>query len=427
MNFKDFGKALATGGLSVVTDELGITKDKYKKQDQAAKEAMDKAVAEYEKLNPPVIEEYNPDQYQWNGDLQLEGVDSGKGINYQDIDNAFGGVSTDPILREKQLASLGALDSIITGGGFNATDRANLNRVQSEAAQADRGRREAILQNMSARGMGGSGMELLAQLQSSQAATDRQSQAGLDIAGMAQQRALDAIMKQGALSGGVREQDFGEAAQKAQAANAIAQFNANNKMNVNQFNKQNELDVAKFNANTQNNANQANWQGKQNIADKNIELINQAQMQNKIINPQQNFQNQANIAQGKANAQVGMANDWQQNAAQKSAKDGQIINGIAGLGAAGLMASDKRVKKEIKSINPKDIEEFMLAVKPKSFKYKGSDEKKQGFIMQDILDTKIGKEIARQDNTGVLGFDPQSLQGVMLAAISELSKEKKDK
>jgi len=138
----------------------------------------------------------------------------------------FDKISTDPRLREAQLNALASLEKIGNSNGLLDADKALLAKTQRDAAMQDRGRREAILQNNAARGMAGTGNELLAQLSSSQAATDRSNQAGLDIAGMAQQRALDSIAKAGSLGGSIRGQDYDEQAKRAAAQDAINQFNA---------------------------------------------------------------------------------------------------------------------------------------------------------------------------------------------------------
>ena len=182
------------------------------------------------------------------GDIAAERVNA-KTADAALVDrSAMEGVSTDPRLKQAQLAALASMQEIGNSGGMTATERAQLAKVQRDVAQADRGRREAILQNMRARGMGGSGMELLAQLQSSQAATDRASQSGLDIAGMAQQRALQALNQAGGMAGGIRGQDFGEQAQIAAARDAIAKFNAANTQQANMFNSGQLNDMGRFNS-----------------------------------------------------------------------------------------------------------------------------------------------------------------------------------
>lgn len=203
--------------------------------------------------------------------------------------SAYGDIVVDPRLAGHQMASLEALSAIASGGGLTAADRAQLAQIQSEVAQADRGRREAILQQQAARGMAGSGNELLAQLQSSQAATNRASQAGLDVAGMAQQRAMDAIMQRGQLAGSIRGQEFGEGAQKAAASDAIAKFNANNVNDGRRFSAGQETDARKFHS-----------EGAQSTSDKNTAGINTQEQQRKLGIPQQQFDNRVQIATGQA-------------------------------------------------------------------------------------------------------------------------------
>lgn len=175
-------------------------------------------------------------------------------------DSQLQNISTDPRLKNQQMAAMSALDEIVQGGGMTAADEANLSMIQNQAATADRGRREAIMQNMDQRGMGGSGMELLNQLQSSQAATNRQAQGGLDVAAMAQQRALDSMLNQGQMAGQMRAQDFGEQSRIAQAQDVINQFNTTNQMRANEFNTAGRQDTANMGVNTRNQATQYNSQ-----------------------------------------------------------------------------------------------------------------------------------------------------------------------
>jgi hypothetical protein len=287
-------------------------------RDAKAKEAEAKREAErvrelWNGLETPEFGNYTPEEFEWLGDYDPALVNAGKDVEYKDVDarladiatadrSAMNDISMDPRLRDTQLGSLSALDDIVAEGGLTASDRAALNQIQSEVGQADRGRREAVMQNMAQRGMSGSGMELLAMLDSGQAATDRANQSGLDIAGMAQQRALDAMLKSGSLAGDIRGQDFGEQADIAAANDAIAKFNAQNlnqgnQFNTNaqnqmtqfnagntlqnaQFNKNNQMDTAKFNAGAITDASKYNAAGRNATAMGNVENRNQAQMQN---------------------------------------------------------------------------------------------------------------------------------------------------
>ena len=213
------------GGVNDIANETGIKDDESQARQRAL---MDETLAELEGIPLPYLKEISLENPNWLEDL----------VAAKQGDTEFNSIKSDPELREKQKASLAALDEISANGGFNLTDQANLSKIQSQAGTADRGRRDAIRQNMASRGMGGSGMELLASLQSSQAATDRQAQQGLDVAAMGQQRALDAIMQSGQLAGNVRGQDFSEQAQKASAQDAINRFNTSNTNDVNRYNNQ---------------------------------------------------------------------------------------------------------------------------------------------------------------------------------------------
>lgn len=99
----------------------------------------------------------------------------------------------------------------------------------------------------------------------------------------------------------------------------------------------------------------------------------------------------------------------------------------AGAGGAGAAAaSDERTKKNIKNISDKDINEFLNSVNPVSYEYKEPEKygqgDKAGFLMQDVADTKIGQMIQRPLPDGKMGYDPQSLQGVILAALARRNK-----
>ncbi len=270
-------------------------------------------------------------------------------------DSAYSGIETDPRLKQNQDNALSSLDEIIQGGGMNAQDKANIARMQSEVGQADRGRREAIQQNMGARGMGGSGMELLSQLQSSQAATDRASQSGLDIAGLAQSRALDAIAQSGNLSGAMRDQDFGEQSKVAQAKDAIAQFNAanansnslananisnqnslnraNGMLTAGQSNVGNQMQANQFNANTMNDASRFSKGNAQGVANLNTEGANKTQSLRDAL-PQQNFANQMQVAAGKSGAAQGGVNYYDQQANRQIAKDSNYLDALIKGGSA---------------------------------------------------------------------------------------------
>lgn len=227
------------------------------------------------------------------------------------------GVSQDPTTRQAQMDALSQLQDITSSGGLTAIDRAKLGQISTEENTAARGQREAILQNAQARGLGGSGIELMAQLQNQQESAGRKSQRDMDVAALAQQRALDAIMNQGNLSTQIGSQQFAQDAQKAQAQDAIAQFNAQNKQQTN---------LANTAAN--NEAQARNLAAKQAIADANINTSNQQQQYNKQL-AQQNYDNEIKKRSGQAG--IGQANAAAQTAA--NAANSAQTNALIGAGA----------------------------------------------------------------------------------------------
>ena len=180
-------------------------------------------------------------------------------------------IKTDPRLQQAQMGALAKLQQV-GAEGLNATDRMALDELSRTTAQQQQARQQSILQGMQQRGVAGGGAELAAQLSSSQAGAEAQQQQGRGIAAQAQQRALNAIMQGGQLGGQMQAQSFGEQAQQAQAADAIARFNAANRQNVEGTN------VA-----GRNQAQQMNLANQQSIMNANTQVANQQEQYNKQL------------------------------------------------------------------------------------------------------------------------------------------------
>jgi len=391
---------------------------------------------QWDGLSTPDLEGTDLDEYSWLNDL-----DQGEDVTYEDVDarlagadtvsgTAFDDIEGDPRLKENQMASLGALNELVDGGGFNASDRAVLSRISSGAASGDKGRRDAILQGMQQRGMGGSGMELLAQLDSSQAATDRVAQEGLDVAGMAQDRSMQAMREGGQLAGAIRGQDFGENAQRAEAFDAISKFNAgtlndNKEFNaaatnqMGQFNAGNKLETGMFNKNTAMDAAKTNLAGRQGNSDKNISQNNSA----KIDLPQQDFANKVTKMQGRGGALTQAGAAAQAGADKKEAAIGQKKQGV--MTAAGALMSDEREKKDVSRISDDELEEFFTAASGgKKFKYKDTSKPgtqegvRVGIMAQDVEGTELGKHVVKDTEDGKM-LDTDNLIGLILASLAK--------
>jgi len=231
--------------------------------------------------------------------------------------SAMNGVTLDPNLKRQQMDALSGLTEISDSGGMTDMDRANLSRISNEENAAARGQREAIINNANARGMGGSGLELMSQMQNQQDSATRKSQRDLDVAGMAQERALQALMQGGELAGNISAQDFNQQAQVAGANDAISQFNAKN--------QQNQINM---NTGARNDAQALNLGNKQRVADANVGLRNQEQMNNKNLKQTQ-FDNELR----KRGGQSGVATQNAQIAGQNSQNAANMNNQVIGIGA----------------------------------------------------------------------------------------------
>lgn len=94
---------------------------------------------------------------------------------------------------------------------------------------------------------------------------------------------------------------------------------------------------------------------------------------------------------------------------------------------AAMMMSDKNVKKDIKEISPKDIEEFATKLKASAFKYKQpngesyQDGEVTGIMAQDLEKSKIGKQMVVDSPEGKM-VDMKKAVPATLAAVSEIMK-----
>lgn len=266
---KTFGKKL--GGAK--TDE----------QKAAEKELASSKLAYEDLVTPDLIEE-RPELAQ----------------SYDQGESTLGKVGTDPAYRQAQMDQLAALKSLAANGGRSAASDANLAQIQQNELATARGQRDAILQNANARGMGGSGATLLAQLASSQNATNNQSLQDQNVLAQQQNAALQAGQSAATLGANLENTDYAQQANKAAANDAINRFNSTQRTGVSQNN-----------ANTQ----------------------NQAQQYNTGLQ-QTGYQNQFQKQAGLAGANMAGLNYNSAQANMGAQQAGNLLGGLAGLGTA---------------------------------------------------------------------------------------------
>lgn len=247
-------------------------------------------------------------------------------------------IQVDPRLRAAQLQALDTMQKL-GAGGMRPEDLAALAQVRNSTEQQANADRQSIIQNMAQRGISGSGAELAAQLGASQAAANRANTSGLDIAGQASQRALQAIANSGTMGSAMEGQQFGEAAQQAQAQDVINRYNA---MNAQQ--------VQGANVGATNQAEYYNTGNQNQIAQANVGLSNQQGAINAQAQ-QQAYADALNKAQAAAGATGQTANALNQNAAQTQSLYSGLGSAV-GQGLSALGASDLLKKKQTDGSNP---------------------------------------------------------------------------
>lgn len=194
------------------------------------------------------------EDYSWLGDVDLEELDY---LPSQD-ETGLAGIQTDQRLNDMELQALSELEAQ-SKDGLSARDKADLAQVESSANRANAGRQGAIRQEMSSRGLGGSGLDFMARQQSAQDAYEMEALAGLEKAAMAQDGRRDATSRMGAMAGDMSSRQYAQKAAAAQAQDVINRFNTGNEIGRRQGN----LDV-------RNNAAMYNSQGRQGVSNNSV-------------------------------------------------------------------------------------------------------------------------------------------------------------
>jgi hypothetical protein len=352
-------------------------------------------------------------QYDSQGNLVTEDLGS----------SAMEGIESDPDVKKHELAALRELEEQ-SREGFTARDRADLARVENQTNRANKGRIGAIQQNMQARGMGGSGMDLVAQMQSSQDANEVAAMRALEQEGMMMDRKSDATQRLGMMFGNMQARDFSQAAAKAQAADEIARFNAANRNDANRFNIGNRQDVSNRNvaganqfAETSMNAKLGGAQMGYNAAteEENRRLLEEQERKRRKAAQQQAVgQMIGGVAGGVGGAVFG---------GPAGAAMGASAGSSLGGSAANAYGSDKRLKKDVAPEHDANIEAFLATIQPKSYTYKDDDKPKHGVIAQDLAKSKIGADMLESDENGMAHVKIPDAISALLQAVAHLNKK----
>lgn len=158
------------------------------------------------------------------------------------------GTTGDEHAAARQRGAADELFSLYEQGGLGAQERAARAKARRETEGLLRGQREADMQNLAERGMGGSGAEIAALLGSSQAAGERLSAADLQTSADAEQRALDALMGGTQIESGLQKSADNYVQNNAKMMADIASQNTQGRRNAWQasMNNRNQFDMNKL-------------------------------------------------------------------------------------------------------------------------------------------------------------------------------------
>lgn len=221
-------------------------------------------------------------------------------------------VSVDPRLKQAQMSALAQMAGLAETG-LGVEDKIAFDQLQREAGQAAQAQQASVIQDMAQRGMSDSGASLIAQLGAGQSQADRLSQGGARLASQAAQARREALAQQANMASNIRTQDYGQGMDLARARDAIAQFNAQNRQNVNA----------------------QNLTARQSIENQRAATANRQEMYNKEL-IQQRFRNELDKATGVNNSYTNLANSLSAQAAAKAQGAAAQTQGLMALGGAAI-------------------------------------------------------------------------------------------
>ena len=317
--------------------------------------------------------------------------------------SAFEEIRTDPKLKEAQYEALMGLQERAEQG-LTASDRYELDKIRAEEQTAERGSREAIIQQEAMKGRAGGGLEQMSKMINSQESATRQAQRDAQVAALAQEQKMAALMQSGQLGGQMREQEFGEQAKIAQAKDLMDQFNVANQQ------KTEYMNVGALNA-----AQEAELAERRKVAAANVALANQERL-HASGQSQQQFSNQMALAGGQAGVQAGYADML-----------GQQSQSNVGMGAgiaAAIAASDVRAKQDIAPADL-DIDQFLNEITGYKYNYKDPEKhgkgRRLGVMAQDLEKSPMGETMVSEMEDGVKGIDSTKALHAVLASVGRLN------
>lgn len=277
-------------------------------------EWIQKALAQYEGLVPPdLARAIALTQYQQGGTLTPEQISSLPIEAQQAVK-----IVESPEMRQKQEVQRQALEQL-SRTGMGPQELLALEKVRRTTAADAQSQLESLKNKYQQMGQAGGGASLAASLAATQGASDRAAMEGMTASAQAAENRRAAIKGAMDAASSMRATDL-----------SVAEKNAENERQKQQFDIQNALNRQQWNAKTREEANRLNLARQQDVMDRNVGQQN-AELRRQRAAEGETYQNKFQLAQAKAGAYGGRA-DIEQKRSQAQAQNWQNIAGGIGQG-----------------------------------------------------------------------------------------------
>lgn len=301
---------------------MGFFDDVLGSSDNSAQDYLKQALAAYNNVNVPTAESGKI------GDVPMQAVQGT--VTPQNITateqapSAYNNISLDPATRASQMQALQSYMDIANAGGLDAESKLAIQQAIDAANAQSRGAQGALMTKAQAMGQGGGDFALTQRAIEAQAASNNAANQGLQAAAMSEANREAALNAMANIGGSINASDYGQAAQKAAAQNAINATNQGYTNAANTGNVANQIQTGEFNVGNAQNVNAANTTAGQNKVYYNAGL------------PQQQFNNELAKASGIAGVSGSQANAAQNATNANLGFTGSLLGTAGTIGATAL-------------------------------------------------------------------------------------------
>lgn len=316
-------------------------------------------------------------------------------------------------LKEAQEMVLQDLMERASEDGITAEERARMAEIQEAMRAQARGAREAVIQKAHEMGTHSSGLDMMNRLMAEQEAAQEGAARGHALAGMAEQRALQALRDVGEMASAMRGQEHAEQKDVASAIDAIRQFNA----------EQSQATSLR-NAALRQEAQEMNLKEAQRIHEENIQRQYLENVRRGELHALRTEQELAR-ARGVSDVYARQAESARAAQQRRSAGIGGMLT-TAGTIIGGIF-SDEDTKKNVKEVKPVDVDKLLEDVTGVKYEYRspqyGPPGQHMGVMADDMKPLGVVVPTSEGD---VIDYGDPRMQEAQMAAIASLQQRVKE-